>query len=125
MSKEDVTLVCKIKGTGDKYITEVNFNTAPSPCIAYLHDAEYDFSLEGAKLYYKKKADGSYDESQTYFGLNDGGAGPKWNDESQSPVFFTIVYDTAAKTIAITPNWGFDKFCISSGYIREVGQMPQ
>ena len=93
-------LICKIKDTGDKYKTEADFTTVSSPCILYLYDAEYDFSLKDAKLYYKKKADGNYDKSKTYFGLGTD-AGPEWTTE---PVFFTIVYDTAAKTISIIPN---------------------
>lgn len=122
LATEKPTLICKIKGTGDKYKTEVNFNTAPSLCIVYLYNAEYDFNLENAKLFYKNKADGTgFHESETYFGLGSE-ACSAWTTE---PVFFIIVYDKAEKKVIIKPNYVSDKSCILSIPYRGMRQKLQ
>ena len=115
-----IKLIGKIENTTDRHkfskeIDSVLFATPTNPPVqtgVFLYDKGYDFALEGAELYYKKKADGSYDETQLYtaFKRNSADTPPRWaadpNDPLQAdkiPIFFTINYDKGTKTISIKP----------------------
>ena len=114
------TVIKTIKNIGNHSIEVANIGalaqtippTSPTPQSLTLYDVDYDFTLEGAVSYYKKNADGNFDETKLYpaFKRNDADTPPRWaanpntpTDADKIPLFFTIDYDKVAKTISIKP----------------------
>jgi len=118
------TVIKTIKNIGNHSIEVANIGalaqtippTSPTPQSLSLYDVEYNFSIKDAKLYYKKiRSSGSWvyePEQNLYMAIqtNPNDTPPNWAadpsnpaDADKIPLFFTIDYDKAAKTISIKP----------------------
>lgn len=106
----DIKLKYKVKAPGAAFETSTYIDKGKSRFIK-LYDTDYEFSLENAKLYWKKNIDGTYDKTAKYWAIqrNTTDSPPEWaasptdpTDKDKVPVFFTITYNKAAKEIIIT-----------------------
>lgn len=114
---KDVKLKYRVKNDG-KYPGELNLNNIPR--IITLYDTDYIFELENQKKYkIKVKKNGVWEYAAdasgqyiTAFAIqtNPSDVPPDWAadpsnpaDADKIPLFFTIDYDKAAKTISIKP----------------------
>ncbi|MGI5173480.1 hypothetical protein H0R92_07740 [Treponema sp. OMZ 840] len=114
---EKVTLKYAVKADG-KYPEEKELDPPGTPRIIRLYNTDYEFELKEQKLFYKKIKNGSEwtnvlinGEPLTLPALpqnsSDSNSPPEWDTNvtpDKMPLFFTIEYDKAKKTIHIKPS---------------------
>ena len=105
-----IKLKYKVKAPGAVFETSDAIDKGKALYIK-LYDTDYDFSVDGAKLYWKKNPDGTYNKAKKYWAIQRNAADnpPEWSAtptdsdyKDKVPAFFTITYEKAAKQITLT-----------------------
>ena len=105
-----IILKYKVKAPGTVFETSAYIDKGKARLIK-LYDTDYEFFLENAERYWKKKDNGDYDKTATYWAIKHNSVDnpPEWSadpknpaDKDKVPAFFTINYDKAAQKITIT-----------------------